>query len=70
MVLKARRSPVARTAFHSLQQTPRQVRRDRRAAVDHLQHRLPEAAKPGIFDQLARGADLKRVHGVLFILHG
>ncbi len=49
------------------EQVPDHVRRDRRAAVDDLQHRLREVQEPRVLDQEARGtsgegpADLKLV---------
>lgn len=53
-----------------MKESARQVGRDGRAAIGHRQHFLGKTAKPTVFDQISRGAQLERYQGVLLVFHG
>ena len=55
--------------LQSVQQPASEIRRDRRAAIDDLQHSLGKVAKPGVFDQIARSAQLKSMQRMLLVFH-
>ena len=53
----------------ALQQPARQIGRDGRAAIGHLQHRLGVVAEPRILDEIAGGAKLKGMQHLVVVFH-